>query len=79
MPIIPTPSEVEYMESHIDESLVPAINISNIICAVVAIAVVTLRLLARRHIRTTYGADDIVCVIALVITKSLHHGVLCSR
>lgn len=68
MPHIPisTPAEIQYMEKHIGDDMVPAILAVNVICTVAAYIGVAMRLVSRYIQRAGVKADDWSIVASLV-------------
>ncbi|KAH9906894.1 hypothetical protein F4778DRAFT_723921 [Xylariomycetidae sp. FL2044] len=62
-----TESEMQYMQDHVDDTQVPRIIISSIICAVLTCICVGLRFVARRLNRAGLGKDDYCLVIGLFL------------
>ena len=62
----PTPSELQYIQEHIEDTRVPAIIISSITCGVLTCIFVALRFLARWLNRAGFGKDDYCLVVGLV-------------
>lgn len=66
MPRIPTPAEIQYMEKHIGDDMVPAILAVHVICTVAAYIGVAMRLVSRYIQRAGIKADDWSIVASLV-------------
>ena len=63
---VPTPAQIQYMEEHINDSMVPNLIAANVICAVVSLAAIIVRFIARRLIRLPLKLDDWLIVLAWV-------------
>lgn len=59
-------SDIQYQLEHIDESRIPELLVSQIICFVLAVAAVILRLLSRRLHQAPIKSDDFMILVALV-------------
>ena len=66
MVLVPTASEVEYMQKHIHDNKQPQIIVANIVCIILAYIGVALRLLSRYIVKAGYKADDWWIVAGLV-------------
>lgn len=62
----PTASELTYLQDHIDDTRIPEIIISSIVCGIITSACVCLRFFSRFLNRAGVGKDDICLVIGLV-------------
>ncbi|KAI7786484.1 hypothetical protein LA080_003728 [Diaporthe eres] len=62
-----TPEQIQYLQDHADDTLVPSIHIANGICVAAATISVILRYLARRSLGTSLGRDDYCLFIAYVL------------
>ncbi|TEY44415.1 hypothetical protein BOTCAL_0351g00120 [Botryotinia calthae] len=67
MPTTPTPEQIQYMQEHIDDTLVPSMHISNGIMAGVATISVVMRFMARRMNASGIGKDDICLFVAYML------------
>ncbi|KAI1370789.1 hypothetical protein F4677DRAFT_437502 [Hypoxylon crocopeplum] len=63
----PTPEQIKYMQDNIDESLVPAVNISSGVLIGAATIAVVLRFLARRMAGAGLGRDDYCLSLAYIL------------
>ena len=61
-----TPSELQYMQSHVDDNRAGQIHASNVVCLVAAYVAVSLRLFARGLTKAKYGLDDWLIGVSLV-------------
>ena len=61
-----TPSEVQYMQLHVDDNRTAQIHASNVVCLVAAYIAVLLRLFARSLTKAKYGLDDWLIGLSLV-------------
>lgn len=61
-----TPSELQYMQSHVDDNRSVQIHAPNIVCLVAAYLAVSLRLFARSLTKAKYGLDDWLIGVSLV-------------
>ena len=66
MGLLPTPAEILYMKEHINDTKVPGILASNIVCLCIAFSAVSLRFISRRLVRAEFKIDDWMIVLALV-------------
>ena len=67
-----SPTEMQYMESHIDENRSGQIYATNVVCALAAYVAVLLRLIARSLTKARYGLDDWFIVAGLVSRNPFH-------
>ena len=74
----PTAAQIQYMQEHINDSLVPNLIAANVICSVVSLVAVVARFVARRLIRAPYKWDDWLIVLAWVkqnfVRRETHRG-----
>ncbi len=61
-----SPSEIQYMESHVADNRSGQLYATNVVCAFAAYLAVVLRLIARSLTKARYGLDDWLIVAALV-------------
>ena len=61
-----SPSELMYMESHIDDNRSGQVYATNVVCALAAYLAILLRLFARSMTKARYGLDDWLVVVSLV-------------
>jgi hypothetical protein len=66
MPTTPTPEQIQYMQEHIGDTLVPSMHISNGIMVGAATISVIMRFMARRISGSGIGKDDICLFVAYV-------------
>lgn len=66
MATVPTPAELSYEQTHINESRVTGLLVSNILCLGLAYVAVALRFLCRRVGRIKYDWDDWLILLGLV-------------
>ncbi|THV46088.1 hypothetical protein BGAL_0418g00100 [Botrytis galanthina] len=64
MPTTPTPEQIQYMQEHINDTLVPSMHISNGIMVGAATVSVVMRFMARRMSASGIGKDDICLFVA---------------
>ena len=62
----PSPTELQYMQSHIHDNRSGQLYAANVVCAFAAYLAVSLRFLARSRSKASYGIDDWLAVAALV-------------
>lgn len=62
----PTPEQIQYMQEHINDTLVPSMHISNGIMVGAATVSVAMRFMARRMSASGIGKDDICLFVAYV-------------
>lgn len=61
-----TPEQLQYLQDHAGDTLVPSIHIANGICVAAATISVILRYLARRTLGASLGRDDYCLFVAYV-------------
>ena len=61
-----TPSELQYMQSHIGDNRSGQIHASNVVCLIAAYIAVLLRIFARSLTKAKYGLDDWLIGVSLV-------------
>ena len=66
MATVPTLSELKYEQTHYDETQVPALLTSNIICLTISYSAVGLRFLCRRIGHIAHDWDDWLVAAGLV-------------
>ena len=66
MATVPTAAELHYEQAHFDETQVPALLTSNIICLSIAYSAVSLRFLCRRIGHVKHDWDDWLVASGLV-------------
>lgn len=72
-----SPTELQYMESHVDDNRSGQIYATNVVCALAAYLAVLLRLIARDQTKARYGLDDWFIVAGLVCRNALRREVDC--
>ena len=73
MATVPTSAELQYQRDHIEDTRVPGLIASNVVCLVIATTAVALRFLCRQMGRIKYEYDDWLILAALVLI-SLFRG-----
>lgn len=71
MATIPTPASLQYQQDHINDTQVPALLASNILCLCLASIAVGLRSLCRHISRIQYQWDDWFIVAGLTISSAV--------
>ena len=69
-----SPTDLQYMQSHIGDDRSRQIYATNVVCAVAAYVAVLLRLIARSLTKAKYGFDHWLIVAGLVIKNSIQLG-----
>lgn len=78
--VVPSPAEIHYQLTHINEDRSSNIIISHAICLAIAVIAVLLRLVSRRMIKASIQADDWSIIFALLIfAGQITAGLLCVR
>ena len=72
MSSLPTPAQIQYMQEHINDTLVPNVIAANVICLVLSLVAIVARFVARRLIRASFKWDDWLIVLAWVNKYSVH-------
>lgn len=72
------PAEAQYQLAHINDNKKRSIAAAYIVCVPIIFLAVIMRFVSRRIGRTSYGADDWIMVLGLVLS-SCQHPVLSTR